>query len=221
MISHKHRCIFVHIPKNAGTSIELKIAGRPHRGRGKQDHRTVRNIQSGFVPQGFAEIFSIASLRLLNQRLIGLRRGFQFVNRSQFDEYFKFTFVRNPWARAYSWYRNVMRDRYHLREHGIRGEISFEEFLREHSASWALRSQVDWLTAWNGEIPLDFIGRFENLQSDFDRVCQRLGIQDSLLSHELQSRSGSYVDAYNSTTKRIVESLYERDIEVFEYEFEK
>jgi len=114
-----------------------------------------------------------------------------------------------------------MRDHRHLRDHGINGRISFEEFLRDHSASWALRSQVDWLTDWNGKIPMDFIGRFEHLQTDFDHVCEHLGIQDSLLSHELSSESGSHVDAYNPATRQIVESLYQQDIEVFGYEFGK
>ena len=39
MISHKHQCIFVHIPKCAGTSIASALGHLDnHTGRGGQDH---------------------------------------------------------------------------------------------------------------------------------------------------------------------------------------
>ena len=46
MISHDYRCIFIHIPKCAGTSIEDALGHLDnHPGRGGQDHRSIRIIE--------------------------------------------------------------------------------------------------------------------------------------------------------------------------------
>lgn len=46
MISHKHKCIFIHIPKCAGTSIEKTLGHfEDYSGRNKQDHRCIRMIE--------------------------------------------------------------------------------------------------------------------------------------------------------------------------------
>jgi len=49
MISHKHKCIFIHIPKCAGTSVEYALGhyDRPKEQRKNQDHRFITDIQTG------------------------------------------------------------------------------------------------------------------------------------------------------------------------------
>uniref|UniRef100_A0A1D9FVM8 Sulfotransferase family protein n=1 Tax=Moorena producens (strain JHB) TaxID=1454205 RepID=A0A1D9FVM8_MOOP1 len=50
MISHEHKCIFVHIPKCAGTSIEHLLGHfDDFSGRGGQDHRSIRTIEQPFI----------------------------------------------------------------------------------------------------------------------------------------------------------------------------
>lgn len=47
MISHEYQCIFIHIPKCAGTSIENAFGHfKNHVGPGGQDHRTIRYLES-------------------------------------------------------------------------------------------------------------------------------------------------------------------------------
>ena len=46
MISHEYKCIFIHIPKCAGTSIESAFGHLDgHAGRHGQDHRPIRMIE--------------------------------------------------------------------------------------------------------------------------------------------------------------------------------
>ena len=53
------------------------------------------------------------------------------VNKIQYEEYFKFSILRNPWERLYSWYRNVIRDEGHLKRFDIEATITFEDFIKK------------------------------------------------------------------------------------------
>lgn len=47
----------------------------------------------------------------------------------QYNEYFKFTVIRNPWERAYSWYKGVMRDESMKKKSSEKPTIHFLHFL--------------------------------------------------------------------------------------------
>ena len=100
--------------------------------------------------------------------------------------------------------------------------------------------QYDMLHDSNGRLLVDFVGRFERLQQDFDEVCQRLDIDDSELPHRNPSNKRSrnlkrrvrnfvfrngegdkrhYTDFYDVETHEAVSRLYRRDIETFGYAF--
>lgn len=97
------------------------------------------------------------------------------VTREQYDSYFKFAFVRDPWARAFSWYQNVSRDVHHQKAMGITGPLSLREFLERYSGRGELKPQIYWMKNFSGSIPLDFIGHFETLEKDFRDVCRMMG----------------------------------------------
>tara|TARA_R110002096_G_scaffold199271_21_gene383154 strand:+ start:979 stop:1605 length:627 start_codon:yes stop_codon:yes gene_type:complete len=206
MISHQHRCIFIHIPKTAGTSIEKKLGHFETLEAGVQDHRTIRQIQP--EPQPFwKECFAKSDAQSVTAR--------------QFRSYYKFTFVRNPWARAFSWYRNVMDDPRHRAKHQVPDDCSFGDFLKHHSDQWAMRPQLHWLEAKDGTMPLDFVGRFESLNQDFETVAKRLGLKDQSLP-TLMMREGerpSYVAHYDDELRELVEARYHKEIERFGYQF--
>jgi hypothetical protein len=223
MISHKHKCIFVHIPKCAGTSIEKSLGHfEDYAGRDQQDHSSIRMVE----PVNSKTFSSTENMKeLLKRFLVQIKpapnpRNKYTVSREQYEKYFKFTIVRNPWARVHSWYKNVTRDELHRAEMGISSKIKFYDFLETFKYKTGLRPQTFWIKNYKGEIPLDYIGRFENLSSDFEKVCNLMNIESLKLPHELKRTCNDYRDAYNDKTRDLISRIYKEEIALFGYSFD-
>jgi len=142
------------------------------------------------------------------------------VTKRQYHSYFKFTFVRNPWARAFSWYQNVLRDEQHRAYHGIGEDMPFTEFLERFAGKGMLRPQLYWITDYEGNIPLDYIGKFENLHQDFIEVCRRLNFKNTKLPHKLKGSHKDYRRFYDDRAVDIINQVYRKEIELFGYAFD-
>ena len=138
-------------------------------------------------------------------------------NHSEFIDYFKFAFVRNPWDRVVSWYNfsmylsnleNVEKER------NITGK-DFLSYIKEFQNIWGNEQQ----NQYEFTKCCDFIGRYENLQNDFDIICDKIGIQQQKLPHKNKTKHKHYTEYYDDETKEIVEERFAKDIEHFEYEF--
>lgn len=220
MISHKLKCIYVHIPKTAGTSVESCFG--EHKSldkRLRQDHRTLINIKQTIPPWQYGSFRPKRYMQYMNQRYKAKRDGVQVINAQQYDSYFKFSFVRNPWDRVYSWYRNVMRDPLHQKELGIRPDTPFKEFVYQHLSQWALRPQTDWIFDEKNELGVDFVGRFENLNDDFNHIAKILHLGDMELPNFLDSGNPVYRDAYDDKTIDLIYLKYKTEIDLFSYSF--
>jgi len=190
----RHRCIFVHIPKCAGVSVCQSLFGNQGAG-----HYPVTTLQKVFGP-------------------------------ALFDSYFKFTFVRNPWDRLLSAYEFLRRGGFHAAdarwaEQHLSQYRDFGEFVRQwvtpaNVASWIhFHPQSGFLSLPDGRTGVDFIGRYENLEADFSRICEQLGIAARLqLLNAGPVRD--YRDAYDRETRRIVDTVYRQDIVSLDYCFD-
>jgi hypothetical protein len=220
MISHDYKCIFVHIPKTAGSSIEQKLGLFDKLDWGVQDHRTISEME----PKPKTEYYKNIINHLYSiQPRTAIKEFLELMNLSlshkQYNDYFKFSFVRNPWSRAFSWYKNVMRDERQRMAKGIQHDISFKDFIIKYDDQWALKSQLFWLQNSKGKIPFDFIGRYENLTSDFGYVCDQLGIKDKSLPYLLKADNPDYMLSYDGELVDLLNKRYKEEIDIFGFKF--
>src|SRR5256886_12135357 len=91
----------------------------------------------------------------------------------QFNAYFKFGFVRNPWDRVVSLYERT-------EPLQMKDKMTFDEFVDwiQYSSSTCIHSsphryQLDWFVDPNGNVLADFIGKFERLDEDWAFVAKK------------------------------------------------
>ena len=218
MISHPQKAIFVHIPKTAGRAIErvfLCHLGLSLDERAALYLRFKRNHESG--PPNVCHL------------LAGQYTEFGYVNSEQFNEYYKFSFVRNPWARAVSMYRYMGSEKYDTFEAYVENDIARPE---SEGIAYFVMPQYDYLYDKQGKLLVDFVGRHESLQEDFNIVANRLGMQkiklpvvnQSWLPTELENRGSAgdpyyYRKYYNKKTRHTVGEIYQKDIDTFGYSY--
>tara|TARA_R100000231_G_scaffold93584_1_gene70246 strand:- start:24 stop:518 length:495 start_codon:yes stop_codon:yes gene_type:complete len=112
--------------------------------------------------------------------------------------YFKFAFVRNPFDRFTSLY--------HYRPRGL----SFSDWLDDINLVYV--QQVDY-----GLDKLDFVGRYENLQDDFNKHFEgKLTIENPTQSSSIV-KDKHYSEYYNDSTIEKVKQLAKDDLKVLNY----
>jgi hypothetical protein len=211
MLSHKRKCIFVHIPKTGGTSVENLIWCR------KRDR-----VESNLWKPVLRNKYQTGGLQHLLASQIR-----QEVGDACFQSYFKFTIVRNPWDKAVSQFA-YMRGRKVLRGLiGMPEDACFKTYLsliqKEPHVQW--ESQHRFFLDDHGERLVDFIGRFESLEDDVRTILGELKMGRHFLGrrrkipHANRSQRVHYRDYYDTESQGMVADLYGKDIETLGYTF--
>lgn len=152
--------------------------------------------------------------------------------------YFVFAFVRNPYDRLVSTYfnqvarptkfsRGLFRDGMHKafwRYDGMHPGMGFSDFahlvagIRDNLANPHFKSQADFLTDdLTGDLMPGFIGRFEQLQADFDWICHRLGADTVRLPVLNRSARNLWPHYYTRELADVVYRRFQADFELFGY----
>jgi predicted nucleotidyltransferase len=206
MISYSHKCIFIHIPKTAGTSLENVIW---------PSKRTEANLWMGFIDK-FNNKYQTGGLQHLLSRQIRDEVGEKI-----HKKYYKFCFVRNPWDKAVSQF-SYMSKRKSLQKYiGMKPNDSFKKYLalikRKRHIQW--EPQVSFIKDENGESLVDFIGRFENYDKDAKTILAKLNIVNAKIPHDKKSVRTHYAKYYDDESIEMVNEMYAQDIKEFGYKY--
>jgi hypothetical protein len=188
-----YRCIFIHIPKAAGISIEAAL---------------------------FSE--KVGHKKILWYALHDYQR---------FTSYFKFTFVRNPFARvvsAFFFLKKGGRNRFdaHWAEQHLSAFNRLDEFvyaLQDKSFAMSILAwqhfspQYPYVTDPYGRILVDFIGKVETIDTDFRYVCSQLNVRTALPHHN-RSHHNDFRTYFNDRMTEIIHQLYKTDFLLFDYD---
>jgi hypothetical protein len=213
IILHDRKVIYFPIPKVACSSLKYVCA-------------ELLNIDTSLTPNRIHDIEfpTVTSSELL-----------------KFDDYWKFCFVRNPWDRVVSCFKEKIKEDENftgntnsfvngvhkgLLEYGIfKAKMTFEEFaiavasIPDSKSDPHFRSQHTFITNNKGKLLVDFIGKFERLSEDWPDLCDRLGVTNISLPHSNKTKHDSYRKYYTDNLSKIVAKRFSKDIAMFEYEF--
>lgn len=199
-VNPKYKFIFIHIPKTAGVSIASNLDMNC-----LQCHSSTRDIRKELNKSDFGKKI--------------------------WQEYFKFSFVRNPWSWVISniyyhacCFNTKIKVNSFLNEWMTKGKIKVVDNFTYHISNILEAGQYQFLIDFRSsedKILVDFIGKFENLQKDFDYICDKINIDKRKITHENKTKSyGCYTEYYNEQTKNFIAEKYAKEIKFFGYEFE-
>ncbi len=137
----------------------------------------------------------------------------------KFARYFKFAFVRNPWDRLVSEYEFLLERPAHGRHARVKKLDNFKQFIHMQIPRGDAY-QLNMLCDRQGNLLVDFVGKLENLQSDWQTVCERIGIPYQALARSNVTQHRHFQDYYDNESKQLVARHWSREIELFEYGFD-
>ncbi len=194
ILSEASRFLFLATPKTASTSLHEAF------------ERTLGEAHVMGPPQTYHTSASTA------RKKIG----------AQWPDFFKVGFCRNPYSRLFSAFSDFSRrrsmDKYIV-------EDSWPEFCQIFlSSRWLndihFRPQKEFLCDREGELLVDYLGRYETLESDYRAICGELMLAPSRLEHRRRRNPSKdeWISHFTPEQGEMVRSTYLSDFTIFGYE---
>lgn len=226
--------LFIHIWKTGGTSLSNYLEKEHDFKDSFKSNNLIENSKNKI------KIFLGKSILSKHTYALDIKKG---IGDSQFEKLYKIAFVRNPYDWLVSWYSFVSSNqispdtgkpwRHHL--YPIIKDLSFDDFI-----IWVTKNngltvsasrknslfknkipflQKDWITDLDGNVIVDYIGRYEYLKEDSQKICCQIGINFSTLPKiNVTNKKGMYKDYYTKETSSLVYAYFREDFELFGYD---
>ncbi len=218
-LNDNQQCLLmVHIPKTAGTSLFKALHRNKYRATRPYPKYSFQNVRR-----------KLKGIKLPGVH--GKANDYKTVlGELVWEDIFSFAFVRNPWdlmISSYFWWLQIApkSNKKEVCEQAeeIRRLGSFSTFVNSVYGSEMINDQygnmVDWITDEQHQIIVKFVGKFENLEADWQCIGKILNLEDTKLPHHNKSIHFSYQDYYNTQTQKLIEHRFEWVIQQFKYRF--
>ena len=140
------------------------------------------------------------------------------------DRKFTFSVVRNPWDKVVSQYHY----RWDQDQNSIRSrKMHFNDWVsftydNQHPEFYdkpkMFMPQIEWIADNKGNILVDKVIHYENLDEGFAEICAQLKVNRTL-PHLKPSHRGDYRSYYNDESIEIISKRYKEDLLRFNYHF--
>lgn len=217
-ISHDWKCIYIHVPRTAGTSIEKSLAYAAgindfqNYNGSKIEH--LKRLKLNPKPLGEKILPGPSMKHAKAKEIKGL------VGEHVWATYYKFASVRNPWDRTLSVYLKDLRNRKMEKYRLLNSRLSFNValWIKYGLLRRSPELQQDYLIV-DDALVVDELIRFESLKSDYESVCRTLGIPATLSNNADGTGHAIYREYYFGWGKSLVEKIKKDDISRFGYSF--
>jgi hypothetical protein len=189
------------------------------------------NVKSIFVPVNKTGSTSIRKIVINISRICVSRsagtpvneRGYvrrDSISDAEWRKAFKYAFVRNPFERVVSGWRCKIHSK-SFKEFVANTLINYDVDNNKHDVrtNTVIHHFSSQINPKYCIVDMDFIGRFENFQEDFNTVCDKIGIPKQQLPHLNKANHKHYTEYYNDKTRDLIAKKYAKDIEYFGYKF--
>jgi len=201
IICDEKKFIFIHIPKNAGTTMsKILLENYKCNMLSKVDYTT-----------------GIDKMHLYDEVID------KYISKEVVNTYKTFCIIRNPYEKIYSAWQ-YLRKRYkynnindfvnnHLDEEFIFGFELIPMDARVH-----YRPQYTFIYDLSGNKTVDFIIRYENLNNDIIELNNKFNLKIPMYGNETKYKKLSYINNFNNNSINKINKLYQKDFEYFNYE---
>lgn len=216
-INHDMKAIFIHVHKTGGTYLSYML----HKYYGFKNYYIRRPDHDQFC---FNKKKSTKYINYEN-RVHGVLMYYKtspYINKKmnmtpqKWDSYYKFCFIRNPYDKIISAWNHV--NRYNI---PFENYLNLKDTCNDVEYMHLFMPQIRNIINERGLININFIGKFENLEEDFQTVLKNIGFKN--IVHEVAKKMNArphehYTKYYNQTILDHVNVLLREDFERLDYQ---
>lgn len=171
IISHKHKFIFFPIPKTGTHAIRFAL--RPVLGPEDEEHVALYHHSK----------LTTGNFKDRKNGHITVQEIKPWFSEDQWNQYYKFTFVRNPLDRFISacFFKYPFLVKEQQNPSKCRAWLKVILKKEQKKPSIVFKPQLSFIVDSNNKLAVDFIGKTEKFNDDFSTVCQQLALHTTEL----------------------------------------
>ena len=210
-INHDLKAIFIHVHKTGGTYLSYML----HKYYGFKNYYLRRPDHDSFCLNKKKTTKYINYENRIHGVLIYYKTSPQLnkkmgMNLEKWNSYYKFCFIRNPYDKIISAWNHI--NRYKI---PFNNYLNLRNICNDVEYMHMFLPQVRNIINQKGNIDINFIGKFENLEEDFHTILRNIGIKNIIHDVNKQMNKREHLDFYEYYNQEILDKVNRLLVEDF------